>query len=162
MVYNDTINFTFLFTKKGGGIMRKKILKYLMVFSMMLLFVVPVVPVVAVEGDLDIWGGDTVVGDASVDEDGIQSALGLGKKDPREIAASVIKVILGFLGIIAVIIILLGGFKYMVAGGSEDKTDEAKKLIYSGVVGLVIILASFAIATFVLNQLMSATGINVS
>jgi len=81
----------------------------------------------------------------------------LGERDPRDIAASVIRVILGFLGIVAVIIILLGGFKWMTAGGNEDKVGEAKKLITAGIIGLVIILAAFAIATFVLNSLLSAT-----
>jgi hypothetical protein len=52
---------------------------------------------------------------------------------------------------------LLGGFKWMTAGGNEDKVGEAKKLITAGIIGLVIILAAFAIATFVLSQLLSAT-----
>ena len=99
--------------------------------------------------NLDPWGGkETNIGDE----------LGLGNRDPREIAASVIRVILGFLGIIAVIIILLGGFKWMTAGGNEDKVGEAKKLIIAGVIGLIIILASWGIATFVINALVSATG----
>jgi hypothetical protein len=51
----------------------------------------------------------------------------------------------------------LGGFKWMTAGGNEDKVGEAKKLIVAGIIGLVIILGSFAIATFVLTQLTAAT-----
>ncbi|MFH0956085.1 MAG: hypothetical protein V1801_02650, partial [Candidatus Falkowbacteria bacterium] len=77
---------------------------------------------------------------------------------PRAIAAQVINIILGFLGIVAVIIILLGGFKWMTAGGNEDKVGEAKKLITAGIIGLVIILAAFAIATFVLTQLGAAVA----
>jgi hypothetical protein len=65
---------------------------------------------------------------------------------------------LGFLGIVAVVIILIGGFKWMTAGGNEDKTAEARKLITAGIIGLVIILSAFAIAKFVLDQLLSATG----
>ncbi|MFW5888708.1 MAG: hypothetical protein ACOCVY_03255, partial [Patescibacteria group bacterium] len=63
----------------------------------------------------------------------------------------------GFLGILAVVIILIGGFKWMTAAGNEDKVGEAKKIIVAGVIGLVIILASWGIATFVLEQLMGAT-----
>jgi len=70
----------------------------------------------------------------------------------------VINVIMGFLGIVAVIIILIGGFKWMTASGSEDKVTEARKLIVAGIIGLVIILAAFAITKFVLNQLLGATG----
>jgi len=46
----------------------------------------------------------------------------------------------------------------MTAGGSEDKITEARKLLVAGVIGLIIILAAFAIANFVLTQLIMATG----
>lgn len=83
---------------------------------------------------------------------------GLGEKDPRETVASVIKIIMGFLGTVAIVIILLGGFKWMIASGNDEKVSEAKKLIASGIIGLVIILSAYAITTFVLNQLINATG----
>jgi heme/copper-type cytochrome/quinol oxidase subunit 2 len=103
----------------------------------------------------DVWGETTgnEAGSAVVSD-----ATGLGVKDPRAIAAQIINIILGFLGIVAVVIILLGGFKWMTAGGNEDKVGEAKKLIVAGVIGLVIILASFGIATFVLTQLGAAVA----
>ncbi|MDP3986127.1 MAG: hypothetical protein Q8P77_01690 [Candidatus Veblenbacteria bacterium] len=74
--------------------------------------------------------------------------------------ARIINILLGFLGVIAVILVLLGGFKWMTAAGNEDKISEAKKLMGAGVVGLVIILAAYAIAAFVINQLVEATGYN--
>ena len=88
----------------------------------------------------------------------IQEITGLDERDPRGIAASVINVALGFLGIIAVGLILYAGFKWMTAGGSEDKITEARKLLVAGVIGLIIILAAFAIANFVLTQLIRATA----
>ena len=90
-------------------------------------------------------------------EAGIKDATGLGNKDPRAIAASVINVILGFLGIIAVIIILIGGFKWMTAQGNDDQVGEAKKLLSAGVIGLIIVLAAFGIAKFVIGALIGAT-----
>lgn len=105
-------------------------------------------------GDIDpntYWGGNTIANN-------IESDIQLGKRDPREIAANVINIILGFLGIIAVILILAGGFKWMIASGNQDKVDEAKKLMAAGAIGLVIILASFGIARFVINALVSATA----
>ena len=74
--------------------------------------------------------------------------------------ARIINILLGFLGVIAVILILWGGFKWMTAAGDEGKIDEAKKLMGGGVVGLVIILAAYAIASFVVNQLIGATSYN--
>jgi Zn-dependent protease with chaperone function len=95
-----------------------------------------------------LWGNE---------ETNIEKAIGLGSKDPRIIAANIINVILGFLGIIAVVIILLGGFKWMTAGGNDDKIGEAKGLLTAGVIGLVIILASWGLAKFIVNLLYNAT-----
>jgi hypothetical protein len=84
------------------------------------------------------------------------NAIGLSEADPRTVAKNLIQVILGFLGIIAVVIILLGGFKWMTAAGNEDKVGEAKKIIVAGVIGLIIILGAWAIANFVLTNVMNA------
>ncbi|MCF7820681.1 MAG: pilin [Candidatus Pacebacteria bacterium] len=83
---------------------------------------------------------------------------GLGNSDPRNVAASIINIAMTILGLIAVVIILLGGFKWMTAGGSDDKVSEAKKLLGQGVIGLLIILAAWGIATFVIGSLLNATG----
>ncbi len=82
----------------------------------------------------------------------------LSSTDPRIVIGRIINMALGFLGVIAVGIILLGGFKWMTAGGNEEKTGEAKKLLGAGVIGLVIILSSWAIATFVINSLNTAVN----
>ena len=91
-----------------------------------------------------------------------QDATGLGNRDPREMAGSIINVVMGFLGIIAVIIILIGGFKWMTAGGDEGKVEEAKKMMTAGVIGLAIVLAAWGITVFVLNALLSATNAGTS
>lgn len=83
---------------------------------------------------------------------------GLGTRDIREVIFLVINVILGFLSIIAIIIVLAGGFKWMTAGGNEDKIAEAKKLIIAGIVGMAVIFTSYAIATFVVRSLVNVTG----
>ena len=101
------------------------------------------------------WEGNK---DVSKNVNYLAANAGLNTKDPREIAASVINVILGFLGIIAVVLILIGGFMWMTAAGSEEKTGTAKKIMSAGVIGLVIILAAFGIAKFVINALTTATA----
>ena len=88
----------------------------------------------------------------------IQGEIKLGSGDVRQTAARIINVALGFLGIIAVVIVLLGGFKYMISGGNEEKTHEAKQLIVAGMIGLAIILSAWAITAFVIGRLLSATA----
>lgn len=88
----------------------------------------------------------------------VQNSLGVSNQDVRVTIARIIRVAMGLLGIIAVVIILIGGFTWMTAGGNEDKVGEAKKWIYSGVIGLAIILSAYAIASFVINSLTAATA----
>ncbi len=90
---------------------------------------------------------------------GIQygAATGLGQKDLRVTIASIIRIAMGLLGIVAVVIVLIGGFKWMTAGGSEDGISEGKSWIFAGVMGLAIILSAYALATYVINSLVTAT-----
>lgn len=123
--------------------MKRKTIKYLVALTLALSLALPVY------AQINPFGGYQAT---------IESNLGLGNRDPREIAASVINVIMGFLGIIAVIIILVGGFQWMTAGGDESKIESAKKLMTAGVIGLVIVLAAWGITVFVLNAMLNATG----
>lgn len=116
-------------------------------------------------GSLSCDAGLTCNADKVCEEDtfginpiGNQVSGKLGNRDLRETAANLINILLGLLGLIAVVIVLAGGFKWMTAGGSEDKIADARKMIFSGVIGLAIILSAWAISLFVLNQLTSATG----
>ncbi|MFA6604051.1 MAG: pilin [Patescibacteria group bacterium] len=84
--------------------------------------------------------------------------IGLGTKDVRETVSSVIRAFMGLLGIVAVCIILFGGFKWMTAAGNEENISDAKKLIISGIIGLVIIMSAYAIAQFVVGAVINGTS----
>lgn len=84
--------------------------------------------------------------------------IGLGERNLKDTINQIIRVLLGFLGIVAVIIILYAGFLWMTAMGDDEKVSKAKKLIYAGIAGIVIILAAYAIAEFVIRSIGSATG----
>ena len=88
----------------------------------------------------------------------VEGALGLGTQDVRVTIARIINVFMGLLGIIAVVIILYGGFMWMTAAGNEERVDKARKMIVAGVIGLAIILSAYAIARFVVNSLVNATS----
>lgn len=87
----------------------------------------------------------------------IQSELDLGVESPIVVVMKVMNWVLGLLGLVAVILIILGGFKWMTAAGSEENIKKAKKVLIAGVVGLVIILVGLGVANFVINQLKSIT-----
>jgi hypothetical protein len=86
------------------------------------------------------------------------NAGGLGRTNLKDTIGSLINVALGFLGILAVLIILWGGFGWMTSGGEQKKVDAAKGRIVQGIIGLVIIMSSWAIASFVISSLVQGTG----
>ena len=84
---------------------------------------------------------------------GFQEGLTIGG-----VIATVIKAVLGFLGIIFVIIIIINGFKWMTAGGNEDQVKEAKQSIKNATIGLIIVLMAYSITHFVFEALSQAGG----
>ncbi len=78
--------------------------------------------------------------------------------DLTSIIARLIRTAISFLGIIVVIFILYGGFLYMTAAGDETRITKAKNTLKNAVIGLVIVLSSFSIVTFILSRLSDATG----
>lgn len=128
-----------------------KLSKKITAFVIALAIMIPVAGVLAQKPQLTA----NTLGVGALDE---SLALSGGEgSDLRQTIANIINVALGFLGIIAVVIVLVGGFKYMIAGGDETKTKEARGWIISGIIGLAIILSGWAITSFVIGQLIEAT-----
>lgn len=86
----------------------------------------------------------------------VGNEIALAEGDPRVIAAKIVRVALGFLGVVALGIVLYGGFVWMTSGGNEEKISQAKKILTNGLIGLVIILMAVGITQYVLNTLMAA------
>jgi len=77
------------------------------------------------------------------------------------IVANVIKVVLGLTGIVFVCFLVYAGFLYLTAGGVDDNVKKAKKLIANSVIGILIIVSAYAIASYLfaaLNTITTATG----
>lgn len=75
-----------------------------------------------------------------------------------EIIGLIISAALGFLGILLLGYLLFAGFLWMTSGGSEEKAGQAQTMIKNAIIGLIIIVASFAISNFVLGQLANIAG----
>ena len=134
-----------------------KLMKYKVVFIVIftLAFGMMMAPVVDAQ-DADTFGLAPIAGTA--ENPGI--ALGGDGTDEGliETITQLINVALSLLGIIAVVVILIGGFKWMTAGGNDEQVGEARKWIFSGIIGLAIIMSAWAIANFVIEELGKATG----
>ncbi len=76
---------------------------------------------------------------------------------PITIVSRIVNVILGFLGVLFIILILYGGFMWMTSSGNEEKITKAKNIIGNSVVGLAIVLTSLAISLFIFKNIKKAT-----
>lgn len=83
------------------------------------------------------------------------SRLGLGNADIRVIIIRLIQVALGFLGIVAVSIVLYGGYLWMTSAGNAQRVEQAKQVLKNGLIGLVIILSAYTIVAFVIGTFIS-------
>jgi len=73
------------------------------------------------------------------------------------IIGNLIRVAIGMLGIVFLVLTVYAGFLYLTARGEEEKVTHAKETLQRGVIGLIIISAAYAIATFVIGALGAAT-----
>ena len=85
-------------------------------------------------------------------------AAGYGEAPLPQVIGNIIKIGLSLLGLIAVIIMIAGGFIWMTSGGVVDKVTKAKKIISSGLIGLLIIVFAYAIVSFIMGRLSGVTG----
>lgn len=73
-----------------------------------------------------------------------------------ELIGNLIAVLLSVLGIIFVVLVVYAGFLYLTAAGDDEKVKKAKKLLNQSIIGLVIIIAAYAIASYVIDALTTA------
>lgn len=68
--------------------------------------------------------------------------------------------ILYIVGIIAVVMLIIGGIKYVVSGGDSKKVTDAKNTVLYAIIGLVIAFLAFAIVNFVISALPASSTEN--
>ena len=67
----------------------------------------------------------------------------------------IINVVIGVLGVVAVAVVIYGGFLFLTAQGDPGKIKKGKDSITWGIIGLIIALLSWSIINFVLSSTMS-------
>jgi type IV secretory pathway VirB2 component (pilin) len=66
---------------------------------------------------------------------------------------TIINVLLGLIGVVAVIMLIYGGFRYVLSAGNEKATSAAKDTILFAIIGIVVAVLAFAIVNFVIGSL---------
>lgn len=80
--------------------------------------------------------------------DDVGSSVGLGTSDLKSTTLNIVSWVLGIMALVAVAMIIFSSFIAATASGDE-RGEKAKKVIVGAIIGLIIILISWAIVTFV-------------
>jgi len=68
-----------------------------------------------------------------------------------ELFRLILNTILGFVGMLAMIMIVAAGFMYITAQGDDAKTEKGKKMLIAAIIGMIVIIASYTIVASVLS-----------
>ncbi len=69
---------------------------------------------------------------------------------------TITQILLYILGIVAVIMLIWGGLRYILSGGDAKKVTDAKNTVLYAIIGLIIAFLAYAIVSFVISALPSS------
>lgn len=81
----------------------------------------------------------------------------LQKGNIYQLTGKVVQGVLGFIGVLFVVLVIYGGFSWMTAGGDSGKVQKAKDTIIKATIGVVIILSSYIIVFYIVSKLSDLT-----
>lgn len=71
----------------------------------------------------------------------------------NEIVGFIITLVLSLMGVIFLVLAIYGGYTWMMARGNEEMVEKAKNTLINAIIGIVIVMAAYAISYFVLSQI---------
>lgn len=77
--------------------------------------------------------------------------------NPVLMVVQIIRILLSFVAIGLVGLLVYAGYMWMTAAGNEDKVDTAKSTIKNAVIGLIIIMMSWSLSTYIIRRIQVAT-----
>lgn len=121
------------------------------------LLAMPVALPAAVSAQSDIEGGLCAGANLDVKDTSCDSATDTAAQDKvNNLLTTIINLFSLIVGIVAVIMIIVGGFKYITSGGDSGNVTGAKNTILFAVVGLIIVALAQFIVRFVLSKVTAA------
>ncbi len=94
---------------------------------------------------------------SAVTDSGISNPLGK-VSTITEVLTGIIKWMLGLVGILALIALIVAGGRMIIDFGNEDQVRKAKMTITWAVIGLLVVILSYAIVNIVSTQILGAGG----
>jgi hypothetical protein len=136
----------------------KQISKGLLLVPALLLGLSVAAPATVVNAAATCDNTDLTIGGGANCAAGTQQASGPGLFDPGGIFQTVSNILLFLVGAISVIMLIIGGIRYVISGGDQNQVTSAKNTILYAIVGIVIAFLAYAAVNFVTTQLQNAAG----
>ena len=136
--------------------MKKGVLKFFFIAFVLMAILTPLVLFQGQGGFANFANVANAENPAKTGLDKTAGDLGLSKAgdgDPISITANIVKFILGFLGLVFILLLMYGGFIRMTAQGSPEKIKSSTGIITSAIIGVFIILAAYGITVFVVGEI---------
>ncbi|MFA5020475.1 MAG: hypothetical protein WC517_00190 [Patescibacteria group bacterium] len=89
---------------------------------------------------------------------GVVEGTGLPMVNLTVFLLAILRIFFGLLGVLAIALLMYGGFIWMTAAGEPDKVTKAKQIIYNTIIGLIVIFSAFAITSFLMAWLNGLGG----
>lgn len=101
-----------------------------------------------------LFVGSPVFGQASPGpaNEELPSPLGKGVT-MTTIVARVIKVVLGLVGVLALIMMIYGGITWMTSGGNVEQVKKGKNTLVWAVLGLAVVFLAYSLVYFVIEKI---------
>jgi hypothetical protein len=80
-------------------------------------------------------------------DEGIERVVGLS-----------IQVFLSLFGIIFLVLLIYGGYKWLMAAGREDEVEKGKETIRAAIIGLAIVMSAYVVSIYVIDAFSQATN----
>ena len=77
----------------------------------------------------------------------------IGEAKAEDMISLIITTALEFVGVIFLVLAIYGGYIWMIARGNEEEVTKAKNILTAAVIGLVVVIAAYAISWYVINAL---------
>lgn len=77
---------------------------------------------------------------------------------PEQAIGNVIALLLQFAAVVSVLFIMLGGYWYLTAAGNDEQTEKGRKALTSAIIGLVVIILSYALVRVTVDFLTNSLG----
>lgn len=76
---------------------------------------------------------------------------------PTGIFSQISNILIFLVGAVSVIMLIYGGFRYVISGGNSDQVSAAKNTIIYSIVGIVVAILAYAVVGFVTGSLTQGT-----